>query len=880
VSKTILSINEIGADVLPKVGGKGANLGELTRAGFNVSPGFCVTTDAFDHFMSGLREDIYAQLDGVSADDLAGAAAVGQAVREQLGSVPLPVDVSAAVVDAWRAAGVDRAYAVRSSATAEDLPSASFAGQQDTYLNVRGEENLLAQVKACFVSLFTDRAILYRIQHGFEHRQIKLSVVVQQIVQPEVAGILFTADPVSGHRKIISIDASFGLGEALVAGLVSSDLYRVHKETRKIVQRQIAEKQLAIRSLPEGGTEQVALVGDERTQPALNEAQVLALAEVGARIEAHYGSPQDIEWAIADGEIYITQSRPITSLYPLPMKIDDQFHVYASLSHFQMLTDAMPPMALSLVRIFLPFGHDEGRIESKYVFDVAGRIYGDFSPILRHPIGKRVLPRVFKVVDELGSMALVKLANNPRLRARKGKLDSSGIKAALPYVRKVMAALWQEDPEGACEAVNRVMDEHIATIEARINNAATLQTKLDIVLLELQQILITALTWVPKFAAGIIATVAVGKIMHKKGCAKDIAAIGRGLTGNIVSDMGLDVGDLADAALASEELANLLMDASIDTKERLACAAALPGGETFLELWGRFITRYGSRGPAELDISRPRWTEDPTSLLQMVVGGLDQREIGTHRTHFAQLQAEGMQTAERLTTLARKGLVGQVRGRVVARLIRVSRALAALREHHKFLLVRYLAIAKQILLAAGEQLQRDGKIDSVEDIWFLTYPELVDAVGNADPLQSYIEERVAEFEFHKQLNPPRVMTSEGEIPSVKLDGGQAPEGALLGSPASAGIVEGIAKVVRDPIVDMLMPGEILVAPFTDPGWTPLFVNAAGVVVEVGGVLSHGSVVAREYGIPAVVSVLNATGLIQTGQHIRVHGDAGYVEILD
>lgn len=215
----------------------------------------------------------------------------------------------------------------------------------------------------------------------------------------------------------------------------------------------------------------------------------------------------------------------------------------------------------------------------------------------------------------------------------------------------------------------------------------------------------------------------------------------------------------------------------------------------------------------------------------------------------------------------------------MARLIRVSRALAALREHHKFLLIRYLALAKQILFAAGEQLQRGGKIDSVEDIWFLTLPELIDAVGNAEPLQALIEERRIVFEHHQQLTPPRVMTSEGEIPSVKLDGSDAPEGALLGSPASAGVVEGIAKVVRDPVADVLLPGEILVAPFTDPGWTPLFVNAAGVVVKVGGLLSHGSVVAREYGIPAVVSVPDATSLIKTGQRIRVHGDGGYVEIL-
>ncbi|HEY65627.1 MAG TPA: phosphoenolpyruvate synthase [Caldilineae bacterium] len=312
----VLPFNAISAADLPRVGGKGANLGELTRAGFNVPPGFCVTTGAFRLFMAKATQDmdIYAALESITPDDIERLRQVGREVREHLQRIPLPQDIADAVVAAWREVGEEHTYAVRSSATAEDLPYASFAGQHDTYLNVRGEEALLDRVKACFISLFTDRAILYRIQNGFDHRQVALAVVVQRMVQPDVSGIIFTADPISGNRNVVSIDASFGLGEALVSGLVSADLYKVHKKTFHIVTRHIGSKEVAIRPLAEGGTEQVELPEAERGRPALTDEQVIALARLGVQIEAHFVRPQDIEWALENGTFYILQSRPITSL--------------------------------------------------------------------------------------------------------------------------------------------------------------------------------------------------------------------------------------------------------------------------------------------------------------------------------------------------------------------------------------------------------------------------------------------------------------------------------------------------------------------------------------------------------------------------------------
>ena len=318
MSMYTLSFYEIGSEDLPKVGGKGANLGELSRAGFNVPSGFCITTDAFYAFMTETEEAIYDQLDSLKDNNLEQLRQLGESVRNHLAELPLPKEVEKAVLEAWRELGDGYAYAVRSSATAEDLPYASFAGQQDTYLNVRGQKHLLRRVKDCFISLFTDRAILYRVQNRFDHRQVALSVIVQRMVQPEVAGIMFTADPISNDRNIISIDASFGLGEALVSGLVSADLYQVDKQQDSIIKKQITNKKLAIRSLPGGGTKQVALEETERQQQALEDSDILELARVGEKIEAHYGSPQDIEWALVDDSLFITQSRPITSLFPVP----------------------------------------------------------------------------------------------------------------------------------------------------------------------------------------------------------------------------------------------------------------------------------------------------------------------------------------------------------------------------------------------------------------------------------------------------------------------------------------------------------------------------------------------------------------------------------
>ncbi len=251
---------------------------------------------------------------------------------------------------------------MRSSATAEDLPDASFAGQQDTYLNVMGADELITAVRNCWISLFTDRAILYRLQNGFDHRQVSLSVVVQQMVLPEISGIMFTADPLTGDRNISTIDASYGLGEALVAGLVSADLYKVDRRSYTVTDIQIADKQIAIRPLPDGGTFTETLTGSTRTAQVLSTAQAIILAEIGDRIARHYGQPQDIEWALTNGKFTILQSRPITSLFPIPSKAlqteteTGELQVMFSLASVQGVMGPITPLGRDSLCTLIAYG--------------------------------------------------------------------------------------------------------------------------------------------------------------------------------------------------------------------------------------------------------------------------------------------------------------------------------------------------------------------------------------------------------------------------------------------------------------------------------------------------------------------------------------------
>ncbi|WP_274649755.1 phosphoenolpyruvate synthase [Paenibacillus humicola] len=879
----VRGFGEIDHTHLPDVGGKGANLGEMTRAGLPVPPGFCVTTSAYRSFAasSPKLEELLRLLEQARYDDLERIGRLGQEIREHLTSIPMPGEIAAAIIKAWESAGRDRAYAVRSSATAEDLPSASFAGQQDTYLNVVGAEQLLQAVQRCWASLFTDRAISYRAKNGFSHRAVLLSVVVQQMVFPDVSGIMFTADPVTGRRDTVSIDASFGLGEALVSGLVTADLYQVRAD--EIVLKKISKKEQAIYAAAEGGTVTRTLPPEERELQALPDEKIVELARLGRRIEAHYGAEQDIEWALAGGHFFILQSRPITSLYPLPQLKDSRFRVLINLGYIQMMTDPMKPLALSVLSHITDFVMDAPDLQ--IITNAGGRFFIDLTgPLSVKRIRRRLLTLLSRM-DEMIASALSEAVEReefpqePPSRKAIFRVVRNLLSVALPATANVMLNRYVRDPGKAKARAEAFMDEIVLDTRERVEAAAGAE-RLRIIRRGIGRIVPDVIAKiVVHLIAGMLASGELERLLKERAGGEQAASLlsrlYKSLPGNVTTEMGLALGDLADTARELPDVAACLQQAEGEGfYERLR---HVPGGSGFLQELDRFLSRYGMRGAGEIDITKPRWYEDPSQLISSIVSNMQTSSPGGHRAKFKQGEADAEEAAREIVRLFRSGR----ERRKAARLVRLYRYLMGMREHHKFALIRLMDVYKRAILAEARELVRKGVFHQPEDAYYFSLEELTDMLEDRFPgnLRDLAENRRQQHELNIRLKSPRVMTSLGEMISGKPRDAEAPAGALLGTPVSAGVVEGIARVVVSLEDARLNAGEILVAPYTDPGWTPLFTSAAGLVTEVGGMMTHGSVIAREYGIPAVVGIEGATGTIQDGDRIRVDGTNGFVQIL-
>jgi len=862
-------------------GGKGANLGELTRiAGLLVPPGFCVTTRAYRKFISSSHElsRLLDALDSLKADAVEALQQLGEQIRTHLLSLPMPEEISAEILQAWQETGSHEAYAVRSSATAEDLPGASFAGQQDTFLNMRGPEQLLNAVLHCWASLFTDRAIVYRRQNGYSHRKVQLAVVIQQMIFSEVSGIMFTADPVSGNRRITSIDAGFGLGEALVSGQVSADLYQVKNE--KLIRKQLSVKNLCIKARAEGGTEKADLLEKKAVSPALSDEQALQLARLGKKIEQHFGSPQDIEWAIAEGQIFILQSRPITTLYPQPRIHDEKVHLFISIGHPQMMTDAMKPLGVSVLRTLVPLGKPVPTGECSYLQELGGRLYGDITPLLGYRQIRKRLPHILPALDESISRSVEAFIEREEFQDALGpekKVSRPMIRTALPIVLNFVARILYRNNDQTLEEMNRYIASHVQQNRLRLSSLsggdriAAIQEMLSRLMPD----------FLPRVAR--ILPPAIGSYFLIRNLARAWLGDESGLTdisksppGNITTEMGLELGDLADSLRTCPQVVDYLKTARDESF--FQDLEKVPGGPAVLPGFQRFFERYGMRGTGEIDLTRPRWYENPTQIVPILINHIDGHGPGQHRQDFARGQEEAEKAARHLLERLRRRPRGYFKVLTMRRLLKVHRALIGIREHPKYYIVQNLYFIKQALLEEADRLVERGALADREDIFWFSLQEIKEITAQQQVDAGLIAQRKEKYELDQKRRPPRAMTSEGEIIQ-----GQAlanlPPGALAGSPVSAGTVQGRARVVLRLAEARMEPGDILVAPYTDPSWTPLFSLAAGLVTEVGGLMTHGSVVAREYGIPAVVGVDDATRKIKDGQPILIDGTRGFVTLL-
>jgi rifampicin phosphotransferase len=859
----VLGLQEIDRTQVAVVGGKGAHLGELSRIeGIRVPAGFCVTTDAFRRVMADAPSigDRLDQLSRLNPDDRATIRTRSAEIRRTIEGIVIPDDLAAAITDALAGLGERAAYAVRSSATAEDLPTASFAGQQDTYLNVVGSAAILQHVSRCWASLFTERAVTYRLRNGFDHRKVTMAVVVQRMVFPQASGVLFTADPVTGNRKVTAVEATLGLGEALVSGLVNADSYQVRDGD--IVAKAVATKQRAIHALPGGGTQEQPIEPAQQEQPALTDAQVVRLVRLGRRIEAHFGRPQDIEWCLADDGFQIVQSRPITTLFPIPESGDRENHVYLSVGHQQMMTDAMKPLGLSFWQMTTP----------RPMAEAGGRLFVDATRRLASPVSRAGLLDVVGKSDPLTGDALRTILE------RDGFIPSVPDEGPSELIPGVAPATIETDPAVVTELIGR--DEaSIAALKRDIRTKSGSEL-LDFILADIQELrrMLFEPQSIQVIMAGMQTTWWLNENLQEWLGVKNAAdTLSQSVPHNVTSEMGLALLDVADVIRPHPEVVAFLQDVGDDGF--LDELAELAGGPEARDAIRAYLDRYGMRCVGEIDITRPRWSERPTTLLPMILTNIKNFEPGAGARRFEQGRQEAWQKEQELLERLRALPDGEEKAAETKRMIDRVRTFIGYREYPKYGMVSRYFVYKHALLAEAERLVRADVLGAKEDIFFLRFQELQDVVRTNEVDGELIGRRKEAFRSYQALTPPRVLTSDGEAVAGAYRRDDLPTGALVGLPVSAGTVEGRARVILDMAQADLEPGDILVTAHTDPSWSPLFVAITGLVTEVGGLMTHGAVIAREYGLPAVVGVERATHLIQDGQRIRVNGTDGYVEIL-
>ncbi|MEU0452913.1 rifamycin-inactivating phosphotransferase [Streptomyces sp. NPDC006129] len=859
----VLDLQEIDGTQLAVAGGKGAHLGELSRIeGVSVPGGFCVTTDAFRRTMAAAPsiDDDLDRLSRVNPDDREAIRTLSARIRRTIEDTAVPADIAAAITGALAPFGEEAAFAVRSSATAEDLPTASFAGQQDTYLNVVGASAILRHVSRCWASLFTERAVTYRRRNGIDDRTVHMAVVVQRMVSPQAAGILFTADPVTGNRRVATVDAGYGLGEALVSGLVNPDVYKVRDG--EVVAKTIAAKQRAVHALPGGGTQQVTIDAQRQEQPTLTDAQVVRLVRLGRRIEAHFGRPQDIEWCLADDGFRIVQSRPITTLFPVPETGDQENHVYVSVGHQQMMTDPMKPLGLSMWQLtaMAPM-HEAG-----------GRLFVDVTRRLATPAGRAGLLDLVGRGDPLVRDALETVLERGDFVP---SLPDQG--PAGPPPGRAPAPI-ETDPALVTELVER-SQASIAALrrDIRTKSGPALFDFLVEAFAEHKRVLGDPLS-MQVIMAGMEATWWLNDKLREWLGEKNAAdTLTLSAPGNITSEMGLDLLDVADVIRPHPHVVAFLQ--GVEDDDFLDELPKLPGGTEARDAIEAYLDRYGMRCAGEIDITRPRWSERPGMLVPAILDNVRNFEPGAARRRFEQGMQEARKKEQDVLSRLRALPDGARKADEAKRMIDRVRTFIGYREYPKYDIVSRYFVYKQALLEEAERLVRAGVLAEREDVFYLTFQEFHEAVRSQRVDDRLIRQRADAFRSYQALTPPRVLTSDGEAVDGAYRRDDVPDGALVGLAVSAGTIEGRARVVLDMAQADLQAGDILVTSYTDPSWSPLFVGIAGLVTEVGGLMTHGAVIAREYGLPAVVGVHQATRLIRDGQRIRVHGSDGYVELL-
>ncbi|MCH8876111.1 MAG: hypothetical protein IIA89_04730 [Chloroflexi bacterium] len=866
----ILSFNEVGKDRIADVGGKGANLGELVGVGLPVPPGFCITAEAYRDFLieAGLQEPIREVLADMQPDDLEDVKSRSEAIQGLINQSAIPAEIESGISEAYRKLceeleQAELPVAVRSSATAEDLPGASFAGQQETYLNIRGVPSLLEHSRLCWASLWSHPAITYRHEQGFEHEKVFLCIVVQAMIEAEVAGILFTANPVNGDRDELLLNASWGLGESVVSGLVTPDTITVRRSEGRILDYAVGSKEMAIHYAADGGTLEVGTSEDQRKTPALTDPQVLELAALGGKIEEHYGSPQDIEWALRKGKWYVLQSRPITTLRePSDLYIRSMF--------VEIFPDPLSPVFLSLIAPLF-----------KSMLDFTFQYWGFSLPKDRPAVGVYYnQPYWNQNYIEAAFSSLSPEVREPLVSAIANPFGHHGAETkrelSLPYIRLVLNTLrfMIRFPKQMPGLIAKYRDQVAEVAEMSLEEAS------DQEIIEAVRGLVLE-DASPLLDYDFLMIAVIGRTYEMLGTFLEPnfgerteelrAKLISGVTGNVTMEGNKRLWDLAMTAKASPEVSRILR--GTDEHEIGAALEDLPEAVPFLEQMDTFRREYGHR-EIRMDILYPTWGEDPAPVYGFVRGYLDADESRSPYVQQARLVKERGELTEEALAGIERGLVGRYLLSPIFRwVLHQTQLHTRERDTLHFELTRLFPPARRLLQELGQRWVQSGRIDRPDDVYFLSLDEMNDVAQRQVPVKDKIREARQELDTNMHRPWPYIIRGDEEIYAQT----ETAQGDLRGISGSPGVVSGPVRVILGPDeFGKLQRGEILVAPLTNPSWTPLFAIASAVITEVGGILSHGAIVAREYGIPAVMSVPGATHNLSDGQMITVDGNRGMV----
>ncbi len=865
---------------LAQVGGKAMSLILMSRRGLPVPPGFVLTVAFFEPWLEYIRGTFeWAEvLNGPSKDLEGNCEAVKALCRELQLDAERRTALSRAL-EPLKTHGEVPLFAVRSSSPEEDLEELSFAGGYETVLGVR-EHGLEEAIRRSFASCFDDRVFLYKQEHGLAVDQTRIAVIVQQQIAAETAGVAFSLNPLNNCYDEAVINANYGLGESVVAGLVSPDSFVVDKIARTILERKVGKKETSIWLTPDGGTSQRPSAS--REQLCLSDVQVLALADAVDQVEAFYGKPMDVEWAFANGDLYLLQARPITACFPLPEAMltapGAPKRLYGDLTLVKwgmheplsvMGTDYLAIMNSETLKASMgDIGPD---VINQVRLTLEGRTYVNVSYTLKIR-GKKGLVGFWRPMDTLGAETIASIDETEYTlkklpRALRG-LVFKMIRQNLGLIGGMLQALRKPT-----EFKHRYFDEE-ALMRAELKR---IEGEEQLCLAEhatrtMRRMISYAGVFGSGMAAAELARSRISKLFRdeKPEIRDQVVYLGRALPNNITIEMGLAMYSLAglqeiSTCASGKDLAAGLEERSFSPE--------------FLDAWDAFMETYGFRGPMEMDVAAPRFYEQPALFFEQLRALAENRDAEHNpQAIFDRARAQREQAYQNLLRAARKK--GKRRAKRFEKYYRILVELGGLRERPKYFVSLLTDMFRRKVLAAAQPLLDAGRLDHPEQVFDLTMDDLERGLDNPSvDLRALAEKNTR---FRKRLQRvrelPRIVDSRGKI--LQPPRKEAGEGELLGEPLSPGIVRGRIKVLHEPDEKLVLPGEILVARTTDPGWTPLFLNAGGIILEIGGLLQHGALVAREYGKPCVSGIEDATETLKDGQVVELDGTNGVVRLTE